>query len=71
LEAWEVFVDVGIIKGKVCSLKEYFQKNLLNDNFFYKNAISTFMERISSVDELTRWKQDFPSKTSLRKIQVG
>jgi hypothetical protein len=29
------------------------------------------MERISSVDELTRKKQDFPSKNRLKKIPVG
>ena len=33
--------------------------------------MSTFVERISRMDELTRWKRDFPSKNRLKQIHAG
>jgi hypothetical protein len=40
-------------------------------SIFTRNAVSTFVARVSNVDELTRKKQDFPSKNRLKQIQVG
>jgi hypothetical protein len=28
LEAWEISMDVGVMTGRICSLKEYLQKYL-------------------------------------------
>jgi hypothetical protein len=71
MEALEIAIEAGVMTGRVCSLKEFLQKDLQTDEHFYKNAVSTFVARISSMDELTRWKQYFPSKNRLKQIQVG
>jgi hypothetical protein len=71
MEALEIAIEAGVMTGRVCSLKEFLQKDLQTDEHFYKNAVSTFIARISSMDELTRWKQDLPSKNRLKQIQVG
>jgi hypothetical protein len=57
--------------GRICSLKRYLQKDLHNDEFFYKNVMSSFMERMPSMDEITRKKKIFPSKNRLKKVKNG
>jgi hypothetical protein len=63
--------EVGAIVGRIHALKEYLQEDLQNDEHFYKNVVSTFMVRISIMDDLVRWKQDLPSKSRLKQIQVS
>jgi hypothetical protein len=38
LEAWEIVIDSGVMTGKICSLREYLQKDLQNDEHFYKKC---------------------------------
>jgi hypothetical protein len=71
MEALEISIKAVVMMGRVCSLKEFSQKDLQIGEHFYKNAISTFNARISSMEKLTIWKQDFQSKNRLKQIQVG
>jgi len=68
MEALEIATEADVMKGRVCSLKEILHKYLQTNEHFYKKSMSTFIAIISSMDELTRRKQDFPSKTRLKQI---
>jgi hypothetical protein len=67
-ESWKIVFEAGAIDGRIHALKEYLQEALLNDEHFYKNAVSTFMVRISIMDDIVRWKQDMPSKSGIKQI---
>jgi hypothetical protein len=54
MEALEISIEAGVMTGRVCSLKEFLQKDLQTDEHFYKNVVSTFIARISSMDDITR-----------------
>jgi hypothetical protein len=56
MEALEIAIEAGVMTGRVSSLKEFLQKELQIDEHFYKKALSTFVETISSMDEITRQK---------------
>jgi hypothetical protein len=50
---------------------EYLQKYLEDDEFFYKNALSTFVSRVSSLSDFNRKQQDFPSNHRIKQVKVG
>ena len=68
MEALEIATEADVMKGRVCSLKEILHKYLQTNEHFYKKSMSTFVARISSMDEITRWKKDFPFKNRPKKI---
>jgi len=70
-EAWEIVVEAGVIAERVQALKDHLQEDLWNDEHFYKNTVSMFVVRISIMDDLVRRKQELPSKSRLKQIQVG
>lgn len=56
LESWEIIVDFDLMTRKIGSLKAYSEKDFQNNEFFYKNAISTFVARVLSLDVMRRQK---------------
>jgi hypothetical protein len=66
-EACEIVVEFGVIVGRIQTLKDYLQEDLRND----KNVVSTFVERISIMDDIVKQKLNLPSKSRLKQIQVG
>jgi hypothetical protein len=53
LEAWEVSTNLSNLEHIISSLIDYPQQDLENDENLYKNTISTFIGRVSYMDELT------------------
>jgi hypothetical protein len=53
-ESWEIMVDVNIISGRTYSLREYLQTDLDTEEHFYQNVVSTFIAKVSSIDEARR-----------------
>jgi hypothetical protein len=43
---------------------------MMNIYTHYKNVVSTFVDRISNMDEYLRRNHDLPSKSRLKKIQA-
>jgi hypothetical protein len=61
LEAWDLmnrFVSLG---SKITNLREYLQVNLENDEFFYKDVVTTFVLKVSGMTKLKRKEDDLPS----------
>jgi hypothetical protein len=61
LETWELennFVSLG---SRITNFRQYLQVDLENDEEFYKGVVSTFVSKVSSVSELRRKEEDFPS----------
>jgi len=54
MEALKIDIKAGVMTGRVRSLKEFLQKDLQTDEHFYKNVVSTFIARISSMDNIVR-----------------
>jgi hypothetical protein len=53
-EAWEITVEDDVISKMIHSLKQYLQEDQWNDEKLYKNVVSTFMVRISIMDDLVK-----------------
>lgn len=47
------------------SLNEYIQANLSNHETFYLIAVSTFIDKVSTMDEFKRKKEDLVNKNKL------
>jgi hypothetical protein len=69
LKSWEIITDVGVMTGKIHFFRESLQKYLQNDKHFYKNVVNTFFVRVLNVDDLTRKREVFLSKNTLKQIQ--
>jgi hypothetical protein len=70
LEAWEVGTNLRNLSQRISSLTEYLQQDLDNDEYFYKNALSTFVARVSDMNDFTRKQQDLPSKNRMKQIKL-
>jgi arginyl-tRNA--protein-N-Asp/Glu arginylyltransferase len=58
------------ISARILNLKEYLQKDLENDEYFYKEVVNTFSARISSMSDAHRREQNLPSKVRLKQIDA-
>jgi hypothetical protein len=56
MEDLDIAIEAGGMAGRVCSIKEFLQKDLQTNEHFHKNVVSSFVARISSMDKLTRHK---------------
>jgi hypothetical protein len=68
LDTWELannFVSLGSIMK---TFRQYLQDDLENDEEFYKGSISTFVAKVSSVSELQRKEEDFPSLIQIKQL---
>jgi hypothetical protein len=54
----------------IYSLTDYLQQDLENDEYFYKNDLSTFTTWVSDMNDFKRKQQDFPSKNRMKQIKV-
>jgi hypothetical protein len=52
LDDWELATSSTSISTRILNLKEYLQKDLENDEHFYKEVVNTFSARISSMNDI-------------------
>jgi hypothetical protein len=62
LDIWELDTSSTSISTRILNLKEYLQKDLENDEHFYKEVVSTFSARISSMNDIHLREKNLPSK---------
>jgi hypothetical protein len=48
-----------------------FAKDLEHDELFYKNVLSTFVARVSSLSDFHRNQQYLPSNCRIKQVKVG
>jgi hypothetical protein len=66
LEIWELTTNSTTLSTRVLQLKEYLQKDLENDGFFYKEAMGTFLTKVLSLNDIHRREKHIPSKACLK-----
>jgi len=54
LQLWEVAINLRNLSKSIYSLTDFLRQDLNNDEYFYKNAPSTFLVRVSDMNEFTR-----------------
>ena len=64
-ESWGILENSHKLNGRIRSLKVYLQVDLNNEEHFYVNVVSTFIERVSSMDDLKRKSEDLPNRNKL------
>jgi Tfp pilus assembly protein PilO len=62
-------LKVTIFSSKIHNFKEYLQKDLENDEVFYKEFVNTFSTKVSSLSEAHRKEQKIHS--TYRKKQAN
>jgi hypothetical protein len=62
LEIWELAQSSTSFSTRILHFKEYLQKDLENDEGFYKEAVGTFAVKVSSLSDTHRREQNLPSK---------
>jgi hypothetical protein len=70
LETWELennFISLG---SRMTNLRQYLQVDLENDEELYKGDITTFFMKVSSMSELKRKEEDFPSLVHVKKLKA-
>jgi hypothetical protein len=65
-EIWELAQSISSFSSIVQNFKEYLQKNLENDEGFFKEAINTFSAKVSSSKEASRKDQKILSPCSMK-----
>jgi hypothetical protein len=60
-EIWELSQSIASFSSRIQNFKEYLQKDLENDEGFFKEVVNTFSAKVSSLNEARRKEQ----KTSL------
>lgn len=70
LEVWEVATTSAILSLKINSSIEYLQKDLENDEMFYKEALTTISMKVSIINETQRKEQNFPSKGRIKQLKA-
>jgi superfamily I DNA and RNA helicase len=59
-EIWEFAQTIAIFSSIIQNFKEYLQKDLENDEGFFKESVNTFSTKVSSLNETRRKEQKNP-----------
>jgi hypothetical protein len=70
LETWELATNSTTLSTRVLHFKEYLQKDLENDEGFYKEAVGTFLTKVLSLSDINIRDQNIPSKTCFKQINA-
>jgi phage-related protein len=62
IDIWELATSSTTLSTRILNFKEYLQKDLENDEHFYKEVVNTFSAKISSMNDVHRREQNLPSK---------
>jgi hypothetical protein len=70
LEIWELATSSTTLSTRVLHFKEYLQKDLENDESFYKEVVGTFLTKVLSLNDIHRREKNLPSKARLKQINA-
>jgi hypothetical protein len=70
LETWELTNNFIALASKMSNLKQYLEVDLKNDEGFYKEAITTFVIKVSNMTEHKRKEEDLPSPTHIKQLKA-
>jgi hypothetical protein len=70
LEIWELATSSTTLSSRILNFKEYLQKDLDNDEHFYKEVVGTFSAKVSNMNDVHRREKNLPSKIRLRQINA-
>jgi hypothetical protein len=62
-EIWELAQSSTNFSTRIIHFKEYLQKDLENDEGFYREVVGTFSKKVSSLSDTHRREQNLPSST--------
>jgi hypothetical protein len=60
-EIWDLAQSVASFSSRIKVFEEYLQKELENDEGFYREVVSTFSSKVSRLSEAHRKEQKLPS----------
>jgi hypothetical protein len=66
LEEWDVSNNIMTFGSRLHSFKEYLRADYENDEYFYKNELTTFILKIMNMTELKRKEKNFPSQSRVK-----
>jgi hypothetical protein len=70
-DIWELAQSIiASFSSRILNFKEYLQKDLENDEGFFKEAVNTFSAKLSSLNEARRKEQKLPSPYRMRQINA-
>jgi len=67
-EIWELAQSSTNFSMRVTNFKEYLQKDMENDEGFYKDIVGTFSSKVSSLSDIHRREQNLPSNIWMKQI---
>jgi hypothetical protein len=67
-EIWELAQSIASVSSRIQNFKEYLQKDLENDEWFFKEVENTFSIKVSSLNESQRKEQKLPSPYRMKQI---
>jgi hypothetical protein len=70
LEIWKLATSSTSLSSRILNFKDYLQKDLENDEHFYKEFVGTFSTKVSSLNEFHTREQNLPSKIHLKQINA-
>jgi hypothetical protein len=70
LEAWKLANNFVYLGSIITNLRQYLQVDLENDKGFYKEVVITFVLKVSSMRELKRKEEYFPSPTCIKQLNT-
>jgi hypothetical protein len=70
LETWDLANNFVSLGSKIQNTREYLQADLTNDEEFYKDALSTFVIKISGMTEYQRKQEYFPSLIRVKQLKA-
>jgi hypothetical protein len=70
LDIWELATSSTTLSTRILNFKEYLQKDLENDENFYKEYINTFFAEISSMNDVHEREKNLSSKVQLKQINA-
>jgi hypothetical protein len=69
--AWEVSITLRNLSKRITNFTEHLRKYLEHDQAYYQNEVSTFIARVTSMNEYQRNQKWIPSDKRIKKIKVG
>jgi hypothetical protein len=69
-EIWDLAQSTANFSSRITNFKEYLLKYLENDEGFYKEVVSTFSTKVSSLSDAHRKEQKLPSTTWMKQINA-
>jgi hypothetical protein len=69
-EIWELAQSSTNFAARITNFKEYLQKDLENDEGFYKDIVGTFSAKVSSLSDIHRREKNLPSNIWMKQINA-